>query len=83
MSVQRFNSLAELIAHMSPLELKLYDEFGEEDYLDLMAMWASIEEDTFDEWYENTDPEQVEYLSELSNQASKITKMYDARKMLH
>jgi len=83
MSVQRFDTLPELIAKLNPLELKLYKEFGHDDYMNLMEMWASIEEDTFDEWYENTEPETVEYLTELSNRASKMTKMYDTSKLVH
>jgi len=83
MSVQRFNTLPELIAHLGPLELKLYDEFGEDDYLLLMDLWASVEENCFDEWYDNTESEVAERAIELSQIASQITKMYEGKKLLH
>jgi hypothetical protein len=83
MSVQRFNTLPELIANLGPLELKLYDEFGAEDYLLLMDLWASVEEDSFEEWYDNTDSEIAERAIELSQIASQITKIYEGQKLLH
>jgi len=83
MSVQRFNTLPELIANLGPLELKLYDEFGQEDYLLLMDLWESVHEDTFEEWYNNTESEVAERAIELSQIATQITKMYDSKKMLH
>ncbi len=83
MSIQRFNTLPELIANLGPLELKLYDELGEEDYILLMELWASVEEDQFDEWYDNTDAEIAERAIELSQIASQITKMYEGKKLVH
>jgi hypothetical protein len=83
MSVQRFNSLPELIANLGPIELKLYDELGAEDYLLLMDLWASVEEDSFDEWYDNTDADIAEHAIELSQIASQITKIYEGKKLLH
>jgi hypothetical protein len=83
MSIQRFNTLPELIANLGPLELKLYDELGEEDYILLMELWASVEEDQFDEWYDNTDAEVAERAIELSQIASQITKMYEGKKLVH
>jgi len=72
-----------LIANLGPLELKLYDELGEEDYILLMELWASVEEDQFDEWYDNTDAEVAERAIELSQIASQITKMYEGKKLVH
>jgi hypothetical protein len=83
MSIQRFNTLPELIANLGPLELKLYDELGEEDYILLMELWASVEEDQFDEWYDSTDADVAERAIELSHIASQITKMYEGKKLLH
>jgi len=83
MSIQRFNTLPELIANLGPLELKLYDEFGEEDYMLLMELWASVEENQFDEWYDKTDADVAERAIELSQIASQITKMYEGKKLVH
>jgi len=83
MSVQRYHTLPELIANLGPLEWKLFIEFGQEDYMHLMEMWASVTEDNFDEWCENKDPELVEHIMELSTMANQITKMYDNKKLSH
>lgn len=83
MSIQHYDTLPELIANLGPVELRLYDEFGEEDYLNLMDMWASVAEDNFEEWYNNTDIELAEYIIELSDRASKIIKMVKVEHLIH
>jgi hypothetical protein len=81
--VQVYDSLPELIANLGPLELKIYDELGQEDYLHLMSLWASIANDEFDEWYANTEEELAEHVIELSQIASKITAQFSKTKLLH
>jgi len=83
MSVQRYNTVPELIAHLGPLEWKLFSEFGQEDYMFLMEMWASVVEDNFDEWCQKYDPDFVEHIMDLSIQANQITKIYDNKKLCH
>jgi hypothetical protein len=83
MSVYRYNSIAELIAHLGPMELKLYNEFGRQDYVHLMEMWACVDENKFDSWYDNTDPELAEHILDLSSEASHLYRMYDSVKLLH
>ena len=83
MSVYRYNSVAELIAHLGPMELKLYNEFGRKDYVHLMDLWASVDEDAFDEWYDRMDPELAEHIIELSSEASHLYNMYDSAKLMH
>jgi len=81
--IQKFNTLPELIANLGPVESKLYDEFGKDDYMLLMDLWASVAQNQFDEWYDNTEAEVAERAIELSQIASQITKMYEGKKLLH
>ena len=82
-NIQVYDTLPELIANLGPLELKIYDELGQEDYLLLMALWASVANDEFDEWYKNTEEDIAEHAIELSQIASKITQQYAKSKLLH
>lgn len=83
MSVHRFNSMPQLIANLGPLETLLYNEFGEEDYMCLMEMYASVAEDNFDEWYDSHDSEFADYIVDLSYRANLITSKYAGKKMAH
>ena len=69
---QRFDSLPKHLALLSPLDAHLCSELGRKNYVDLMEMYASIEEDLFDEWYESMDPKHAEYIMELDNVARTI-----------
>lgn len=82
-TIQKFNTLPEMIAHLGPLETLLYKEFGQEDYLHLMEMYASVVEDNFDEWYDSLDEEYADHIVEISHQARIITERFDTKKMLH
>lgn len=83
MSVQKFHSLPEMLAHLGPMETLLLKEFGQEDYLNLMEMWASVEDDTFDEWYDTLDSDYAEYIVDLSHRANFLTRGLNSKKMLH
>jgi predicted acetyltransferase len=83
MAIQRYETLPELIANLGPMEHKLFSEFGQENYMYLMEMWASVVENNFDEWCENYDQEFIEHVMELSTKANKLTKMYDNKKLSH
>lgn len=83
MSVHRYSSVAELVAHLGPVDLKLYNQIGRDNYIQLMEMWACVDNDEFEEWYDNTDPEVAEHILELSSEADQIFRMYDSNKFLH
>lgn len=83
MMIQKFNTLPELIANLGPIESKLYDEFGRDDYMLLMDLWASVAQNQFDEWYSNTETEVAERAIELSQIAGQITKIYEGKNLLH
>lgn len=83
MSVYRYSSVAEMIAHLGPIDLKVYNELGKEDYIHVMEMWASVDSDKFDEWYDSMDPELAEHILEVSNEAGYIYGLYDNNKMVH
>ena len=84
MSVHEYDTLAELVANLGPIELKLYNEFGADDYMHLMHMWAAIAQDKFEEFCEEYDLDEIEYISEISHRANQIVHMCgDKNKLVH
>lgn len=72
-----------MLANLGPVETILLREFGTDDFLHLMDMYISMEENYFDEWYESIDSELAEHIVDLSQRAEHLTSKLDKHKLLH
>lgn len=72
-----------MLAKLGPVETILLREFGTDDFIHLMDMYISIEEDYFDEWYESIGSELAEHISDISQRAEYLTSKLNKHKLLH